>query len=457
MGNFLSSVGRARPTETIDRAIRTEMAIEREGRQKAIDMQSLEMGKEQLNKIRFENKRKQEEAAWFDTDIDVTMMKQYQGVTPESQKRFLGHLQSLGVVDERGIGKRGRVIQAFGELATTREGIDSFFKPELDAQKKNLLLLQKKRSELMAAGKEKEAVKLDAQINELSKRYGVGVQTVAEMTERAQKLEDEQREHKQEIEKEQAKNSDGGSGDGPVFKQKIKALMGTVPGITEELATKIITGTMKILKDPVSKEISIVDLATGEVTKPSVTSDTEKEDTIKTQGEKRPKRTLWDMSNLGTGPMSAIKSGASRVSGMVGGPVAGDTIQARQFITSAQNDLIRSLSINPRFPVGEIKRIKEEINISPSVFDNSKHMKNRMIAVENYLLDRVRKETKILSSPSAPSQQRQASFQAITDINHFLEVLGVPPRIETDVDFDALEPGQQFFDPNGELRTKPEE
>ena len=247
---------------------------------------------------------------------------------------------------------------------------------------------------------------------------------------------------------------------GPVFKQKIEELMKEVPGITRDVATKIQTGALKVQKDPVTNEISIVDLASGTVTTPTIANEkAAEEEEIRALEErindKKPRRTIWQAAEGGTGPISAAKDAASRISGMVGGPVAEDTIQKRQFISSAQNDLIRSLSINPRFPVGEINRIKKEIDISPSVFDNPKHMKQRILAIEDYLLGRVEKEASIYGDRRSPASQRQASIQAINDIEHFLKILGIPTRIRNDEDYKDIKSGESFIDPNGKERIKP--
>jgi len=241
-------------------------------------------------------------------------------------------------------------------------------------------------------------------------------------------------------------------GDGqPVFKQKIEAILKAIPGVSRGQATKIVTGGIKVQQDPVTQEISLVDLTDNTVSRLSV-ADQAAPAEAKDNGE--PRRTIWDMTALGTGPLSALKSGASAVSGMVGGPIAEKTVEARQYIKSAQNDLIRALSINPRFPVGEINRIREEINISPTIFDNPKQMQHRAVAIDEYLKGRIEKELKTAQNRMIPSKQRQAAIQSANDIEHFLGLLGVPTRIKNDEDFDGLKSGQQFIDPKGTLRTK---
>ncbi len=235
------------------------------------------------------------------------------------------------------------------------------------------------------------------------------------------------------------------SGKSAVFQKKIQSLM-KATGADEATATKIATGALHVMKDPVTKEISVVDL-----TKQGADSETP---APAQKAPKAPQQTIWDLSGEGTGPMSAIKSGASVISGMVGGPVAGKTIQARQYITATQNDLIRSLSINPRFPVGEINRIKKEINISPAFFDNPEVFRNKVVAVDRYLNNRLDKEMATASNKKIPAGQRQAAIQATIDIQSFLKILGAPMQVNNDADYEAVEVGQTYIDPNGTPRVR---
>ena len=250
----------------------------------------------------------------------------------------------------------------------------------------------------------------------------------------------------------------------PEFKKRIDQYMKVNPGLSEKDATDIILGTKKLSTNPVSGEKSVVDMQTN-------ISESVKDAPIATEqtSEKEKKKletTLWELSGLSTGPWSSMRAGASLVSGALGGPVAEQTLRARQFTTSAQNDLIRALTLNKRFPVGEINRLKDDMAIEPNFFDNPKMLQQRYIAIEKYLKDRVIKEIDASSNTSLPKDVRQDALRAANSIDNFVNLLGVPDQSDTtpeevavtitsDADFDNLESGTLFIGPDNVKRRKP--
>ena len=239
-------------------------------------------------------------------------------------------------------------------------------------------------------------------------------------------------------------------GKDPVFKQKIDQLMKT-HGLSEREATDIVEGIVDIMVDPVSGEKSIVDLVSG--TQRPLKA-TEKQEGIaegQAEGKAPPAKTIWELSELSTGPLSAIKSAGSVVSGMVGGPIAEETIQARQLVKAAQNNLIRSLSINPRFPVAEINRIKSEIDIEPKIFDTPAVLRERLKAIDSYLTNYVRMEKVAANDRSLPVDVRKEARRSVYEIENFIDLLGVPsgggvPTIKTQEEYDKLSVGDKYID-----------
>jgi hypothetical protein len=113
------------------------------------------------------------------------------------------------------------------------------------------------------------------------------------------------------------------------------------------------------------------------------------------------------------------------------------------------------MSINPRFPVGEINRLKEEINIEPKLLDNPKLMRARMKSVDRSLRVRLDKELRSSADPNLPAQSRRDALDAVVNISNFLGTLGVPTTIKGSADYNALPSGAVFIDPNGDERRKP--
>jgi len=206
----------------------------------------------------------------------------------------------------------------------------------------------------------------------------------------------------------------------PVFIKKRDELM-KVYGVDEKTATGLATGTVKINTNPVSGESVIVDTLTG-TSKPIVATETPSTKPKPTP----PKQTLWEMADLSTGILSAGKAAWGATAGQIGLPIAEKTEYARQRVRSAQQKLVRSLSINPRYPVAEMTRIKEETRIAPEIFDSSQSLRVRMRAVNDYLESEIITNQSIASNPKMPTEQRKNALQSVEAMQSFLRELGVP-------------------------------
>uniref|UniRef100_A0A6H1ZLG0 Uncharacterized protein n=1 Tax=viral metagenome TaxID=1070528 RepID=A0A6H1ZLG0_9ZZZZ len=204
------------------------------------------------------------------------------------------------------------------------------------------------------------------------------------------------------------------------LQQKINEIRLAYPGMDDKKARRIATGSLKVVSDPVTGNFAVVDVGTNEQINLKAEGETE------TKPKEYEGKTLWELSDLATGPVSAAMSAASIPSGVVGGPVAEKTVYARQFLQSSQNELIRALSINPRFPVGEINRLKEEVNISPKFWDNPGMLRTRMKAVNDYLTRRLEKERSASKDTNLPKDTRQNALAAAKDIENFVNTMGVP-------------------------------
>jgi hypothetical protein len=145
-----------------------------------------------------------------------------------------------------------------------------------------------------------------------------------------------------------------------------------------------------------------------------------------------PSTTLAKMARESTGVWNSMKTIGQRVVGQAGVTLgnAPEIINMRQNVGTAQQQLIRALSINPRFPVSEQERIKEEIDISPSAWNDPVTIQSKMEAVDDALRDRLEDEVQAHQNKSLPRNTRQAALQAANDISNFLELLGVPEDAE---------------------------
>lgn len=146
-----------------------------------------------------------------------------------------------------------------------------------------------------------------------------------------------------------------------------------------------------------------------------------------------PGRTLFDLAERATGPMSAARSvlaTAGAIAGMEPSERAKAIINARQSMELASNDLIRSLSINPRFPVAEIQRIQREVQLQPAFFDDPEIMRERMRAMDEALRRRAAQAEADAQDRSLPTDLREEQRANSSAIRNFLATLGVPEEGE---------------------------
>ena len=145
----------------------------------------------------------------------------------------------------------------------------------------------------------------------------------------------------------------------------------------------------------------------------------------------QPRRTLWQMAPDVTGLVPAIQERAQGAVGQTGINVApAGLVRDRQTFATAQNELIRALSINPQFPVREIERIRQEISIAPGAMTDERSLKERMTAVDTYLREKLANQERAGQDTSLPVDTRRAARQSANDIRNFLSILGVPRQSE---------------------------
>lgn len=143
-----------------------------------------------------------------------------------------------------------------------------------------------------------------------------------------------------------------------------------------------------------------------------------------------PSADLYNRAPDATGLGARARQAAANTIGQV--PLIGglfdfpDEVQAQQAYRTATNELIRALSINPRFPVAEMERIRNEMGFDPSIWRSPNATQNAMIELDRYLASKVEFETDIANTPGIPMSERVAAQRAVRDMERFRETLGVP-------------------------------
>jgi hypothetical protein len=165
-----------------------------------------------------------------------------------------------------------------------------------------------------------------------------------------------------------------------------------------------------------------------------------------------PGRTLWNSAELIAGPIPTGAAVAARVPGL--GNVAPEMQQARSFVTTAVNDLVGNLRTNDRFTENERKEIKREIDIGPAFFDSPAALRNRMIGISEFLDKKLIDATAQAADSTLPVNIRKDAADRMSDMQKFKSTLGVPIRVYSLEDVQALPDNTPFLWNGTEPRVK---
>ena len=153
-------------------------------------------------------------------------------------------------------------------------------------------------------------------------------------------------------------------------------------------------------------------------------------------------KTLWNQRGLVAGPVQYLKTMPVL---RVFGQVDAQADEARTFFDSARRSLIKALAANPRYPVSEMQAIEKEIDIAPAFFDNPNSLGNRLIGIEDFLNQRLKAAERDSANPDFPVASRQAALDEIKELKNFNKVAGIPPRVYTIEEVQALPSGTNFL------------
>lgn len=198
------------------------------------------------------------------------------------------------------------------------------------------------------------------------------------------------------------------------------------PGLTEQQATKVVdkqasievnekTGKL-IFKDNVAGTVTELKLAGGEPQIPAPS----------------PGETLFELAEVATGPVSSITAKGAAALSFFGIDPQQPSVSAQQVFRTEIQGLIRALSINPRFPVAEMERIKEEISVQPSFFQGTGILRQKMQGLDTSLRRRMAQADRDANDPNLDEETRQKQGANASAIRNFLPILGVPQEDQED-------------------------
>jgi hypothetical protein len=132
------------------------------------------------------------------------------------------------------------------------------------------------------------------------------------------------------------------------------------------------------------------------------------------------------LAQYATGPVSGMGAAIAIPLSWVGAPVPEKIISARQTFKTTNQDFIRALANNKRYPVAEMNRIREEINLIPTFLDDPKLMRLRMISIRDDLERRMLQAERDGKDTTQTPDYRAGAKKAEADIRNYLAVLGEP-------------------------------
>jgi hypothetical protein len=144
-----------------------------------------------------------------------------------------------------------------------------------------------------------------------------------------------------------------------------------------------------------------------------------------------PPITLFNLSDKLTGPISSFQQGASGVAGLDAVVNAPEVRQARRFFETFKLDLARSLQNNPKFPVSELNRVFESLNLESSFIGSPEAFRQDLIGLSEFLEQKADGLQQTVAKGNVSREERRHSADALNLIQRALRVIGAPPKFET--------------------------
>ncbi len=187
-------------------------------------------------------------------------------------------------------------------------------------------------------------------------------------------------------------------------------------------------GLLKTATDPVTGKTSLVDVSKGTST-PLEEKDGElPEFNIEPVPQEQ---SIYGLGSRFTGLAESAKRTAQRATGQIGLDVASDeSIQAANYIKTAQAALVRAYRESVRFSPTEDKRLREEfdINIGPAV--DAKTLRNNLVSINRSMDERFEEQKRIYENPKSSAKDQAAALSIARAIREFQSKLGIPQKNE---------------------------
>jgi len=209
-------------------------------------------------------------------------------------------------------------------------------------------------------------------------------------------------------------------------------------GVDMDMAQGIASGRYATSRDPITGTAQIVDKATGQVVGRPQPAGAGAGPPVVPPAPPAPAVApppvpagLYGKAGETTGAVSAAKDLSTSTLGQLPGAVGEffsfpETVKDRQVLTAASGALVRALSVNSRYPVGEMQRIRDEVGLNPSVLESKTGAQAKMEGIHSYLTTLKKSELAAAQDPALPADRRQDALEKLQAIDSFLGIMGVP-------------------------------
>jgi hypothetical protein len=152
--------------------------------------------------------------------------------------------------------------------------------------------------------------------------------------------------------------------------------------------------------------------------------------------------TVFGAAQASVGPVSAFKSFVANLP-VIGGE--SEETRLRTFTTTTMRDLVSAMQNNPKFPEGEREAIASELGNPLKVISNPGSFRSSLIGLDESLLRRQLSSEKIVANDNIPVDRRQTEMDKVLELKRIRESLGVPVRVYSKKDVEALPPNTMFL------------
>jgi hypothetical protein len=92
-----------------------------------------------------------------------------------------------------------------------------------------------------------------------------------------------------------------------------------------------------------------------------------------------------------------------------------------------------------------MKAIEKELDIGPAFFDNPASLGSRMVGIDDFLMQKLRAAQTDATNESYTLDARKNALNVTRDITNFQKKAGIPPRVYTIEEVQALPSGTNFL------------